>query len=144
MVQTQMTKRLSSETTVAALQAALVAARESGAAVCVALVDDAGQLAGFVRAPGAFLISADLSIDKAWTSAGMKMSTRELGEALATMPSQVRDGLLRRPRLTEVPGGVPIIVDGAVVGGVGVSGGSAEQDDAIAGIALRFVQENIS
>lgn len=118
------------------LTAGRLAASVEKADVCIAIVCAAGNLAGFLRIGDAFLISTELAIDKAWTSAGMKMSSRHLSDTLRAMPANVRDGLLRRPRVTEVPGGFPIIVGRGCIGGVGVSGGSDEQDEAIARAAI--------
>ena len=103
-------------------------AEADGTRLCIAIVDAAGGLAGFLRMPEAFSISTELSIDKAWTAAGMRLSTADLASALAKETEQVRSGLLRRPRLTDVPGGVPLFSAGVLIGAVGASGGSTEQD----------------
>jgi glc operon protein GlcG len=132
--------QLSSQQVEKMLCAGRAAASEAGLSVCIAIACAAGNLSGFLRVGDAFLISTDLAIDKAWTSAGMKMSSRELGDALRTMPDNVRDGLLRRPRLTEVPGGFPVLADSQCLGGVGVSGGSDEQDEAIARAMLAALE----
>lgn len=116
----------------AAITAACAKASELQARVCVAIVDAGGSLAAFQREPGAFLVSTDLSIDKAWTAAGFGISTAELGDLLSSESEAVREGLLRRPRLTIVPGGVPISIGGRMLGAIGVSGGTAEQDADIA------------
>ena len=110
------------------LTSARAQAEADGARLCIAVVDAAGGLAGFLRMPEAFSISTDLSIDKAWTAAGMRLSTADLADALAQESEQVRAGLLRRPRLTDVPGGLPLFDAGYLVGAVGASGGSTEQD----------------
>ena len=126
------------------LSAARVQAEADGAVICIAIVDQAGSLAGFLRMTGAYFISTDLAMDKAWTAAGMRMSTAQLGAVLASEPDAVRHGLLRRPRLTEVPGGVAIMVDGLVHGAVGVSGGTAEQDVRAATVAMDYYLEGLS
>ena len=118
----------------------IIAAREHAvrlsASVCIALVDASGRLAAFLRQPGAFLVSSDLAIDKAWSAASFGMSTSELGAMLETQAVPIRDGLLRRQNLTVVPGGIPILHGGRLIGAVGISGGSAEQDDEIAQAAI--------
>lgn len=119
------------------LEAALDASHDLGARVAFAVVDAAGNLAGFVRHEDAFLASSDLAIDKAWTAASFGMGTREFSQMLETTPRAVRDGLLRRPRVTEVPGGMVFQIDGRSAGAVGVSGGSETQDEAIATAALK-------
>lgn len=131
-----MTDALSATQVELMLAAARSAASLDEVAVCIAVVCDAGNLLGFLRVGDAFLISTELATDKAWTAAGMRMSTRDLGDALRTMPARVREGLLRRPRLTEIPGGYPILAKGDFIGGIGVSGGSDEQDEKIARAAL--------
>lgn len=119
-----------------ALAAACEEAERLGPSVAIAIVDASGTLGGFLRLPGAFLASSDLAIDKAWTAASFGMSTRAFSEMLEDTPRAVRDGLLRRPRVTEVPGGVVITNESHVLGAVGVSGGSDSEDEAIAQSAL--------
>lgn len=119
-----------------ALSAARAEAETLGARVAIAVVDAGGNLAAFLRMPGAFLASSDLAIDKAWTAASFGLSTRGFSELLETTPRAVRDGLLRRPRVTEVPGGAPIVADGALLGAIGVSGGSEIEDETIAASGL--------
>lgn len=128
----------------AMLSAARVRAEADGSALCIAIVDRAGALAGFLRMPDAFFISTDLAIDKAWTAAGMGMTTADLSALLAGETEAVRAGLLRRPRLTEVPGGIPLLMDGEVQGAVGVSGGSAAQDVRAATAAIDHYLEALS
>lgn len=123
------------------LSAAQQASQEAGARVAVAVVDAAGNLSGFLRDEAAFLASSDLAIDKAWTAASFGMGTRAFSEMLETTPRAVRDGLLRRPRVTEVPGGLLFQVEGRTVGAIGVSGGSETQDEAIATAAVRAASE---
>lgn len=115
-----------------AIDAARKAAEDLGVRVAIAMVDAGGNLGGFLRLPGAFLASSDLAIDKAWTAASFGTSTRGFGEMLEGTPPSVRNGLLRRPRITEVPGGVPILSEGRVIGAIGVSGGSESEDETIA------------
>lgn len=121
----------------AAVTAALREADALGIRVNVAVVDSGGNLAAFLRSPGAFLHSIDVAIDKAYTAAGFGLSTSDLGEALNSQSAAVRDGLLRRPRLTAFGGGLPLHIAGERLGGIGVSGGSEQEDErcALAGLA---------
>lgn len=129
--------------TVETIERLLSAARERADAISICvnigIVDGAGNLAGFLRMPGSFLSSGELAIDKAYTAASFGMTTRGFGVLLEASPRAVRDGLLRRPRLTEVPGGLPILIDGRLAGAIGVSGGSDEEDEDIATYALAAV-----
>lgn len=124
-----------------ALRAARATAERLGVCVAIAVADDGGNLSAFLRVGRAFLASTDLAIDKAWTAASFGMSTRAFSELLDTTPSNVREGLLRRPRVTVVPGGFPILRDGVLVGAIGVSGGSDTEDETIAQGGLSALEQ---
>ncbi|CAG9242584.1 GlcG/HbpS family heme-binding protein [Burkholderia diffusa] len=111
-----------------AAQAAAEAAERLGVRVNVAVVDAAGLLAAFVRMPGAPLHSIDIAIDKAYTAASFGLPTGAWHAALASHSDAVRQGLVLRPRFVAFGGGLPIVDDGALIGGIGVSGGSETQD----------------
>lgn len=121
-----------------ALAAAVAHARELGIAINVAITDSAGVLAGFLRMPGAFLHSIDIAIDKAYTSASFGFPTAMWKKILAD-DEMLRIGLAERPRLVIFGGGLPIIADGMRIGGIGVSGGSAEQDEECARAGLKAI-----
>ena len=123
------------EAALAAVAAAVRTGLELGVAVNAAVVDAGGNLAGFLRAPGAFLHSISIAEDKAYTAVSFGMPTADLYRAIQDNPG-LRDGLIRRDRLTAFAGGFPIVVDGRVVGGIGVSGASEEQDCACARAGL--------
>jgi glc operon protein GlcG len=123
------------EAALAAVSAAVCAGLGMGVAVNAAVVDAGGNLAGFLRAPGAFLHSIAIAQDKAYTAAGFGLATDALYRLIQDNPG-LRDGLIRRDRLTAFAGGFPIVVDGRVVGGIGVSGASEEQDCACARAGL--------
>lgn len=125
-----------------AVGAARAAAERMSVQVAVAIVDAGGNLAAFLRVGRAFLASSELAVDKAWTSASFGMATRAFAELLDTTPPTVRDGLLRRPRVTVVPGGMPIMHDGVVTGAIGVSGGSDVEDEIIAQEALAALRRD--
>lgn len=124
------------EAALAAVAAAVRRGRALGVAVNAAVVDAGGNLAGFLRAPGAFLHSIAIAQDKALTAVSFRMPTADLGRLIAGN-ADLRDGLIRRDRLAAFAGGYPILVNGRVVGGIGVSGASEEQDClcALAGLA---------
>ncbi|HKE38681.1 MAG TPA: heme-binding protein [Casimicrobiaceae bacterium] len=124
------------EAAVAAVTAAVRWAEDGGLRVNVAVVDAGGNLAAFLRMPGGFLHSIDVAIDKAYTAAGFGLPTSVWTEALASHSPAVRDGLPRRPRMVCFGGGLPIRYEGRLIGGIGVSGGSEEQDDACARAGL--------
>ncbi len=118
-----------------ALQAAVAHAQSLGIAVNVAVTDVSGLLAGFLRMPGAFVHSIDIAIDKAYTAAGFGFPTSAWKDVVAG-DEMLRIGLNQRPRLVMFGGGLPIVEAGVRIGGIGVSGGSAEQDEACARAGL--------
>ncbi|WP_042259254.1 GlcG/HbpS family heme-binding protein [Paraburkholderia heleia] len=124
----------------AASRAAEAAAREAqrlGVRVNVAIVDAGGNLAAFVRMPGAPLHSIEIAIDKAYTAVSFGLPTGRWNETLQAHSEAVRQGIVLRPRFVAFGGGLPITEDGQRIGGIGVSGGSEEQDGACAQAGLR-------
>lgn len=87
------------EAAAAAVTAAVHRAEEVGIKVNVAVVDAGGNLAGFLRMPGAFLHSIDIAIDKAYTAAGFGLPTGAWSEALKSHSPAVRSGIPLRPRI---------------------------------------------
>lgn len=120
-----------------ALAGAVVqAAQAGGVAVNVAVVDAAGTLAAFLRMPGAPLHSIDIAIDKAYTAVSFGLPTGQWTQALAQHSAAVRQGLVLRPRFVAFGGGLPVLENGQRIAGVGVSGGSEAQDEALAQAGL--------
>ncbi|WEV77413.1 heme-binding protein [Janibacter cremeus] len=116
----------------AALDAALAHARSNDLRMNVAVVDTGGVLLSFARMDGAFSNSGPIAIDKARTSVGFGGApTADLYAALAGEDAVIR-GIANRPGVAAFGGAVPIRVDGELVGAIGASGGSAEQDAQVA------------
>ena len=118
-----------------ACHAAIAHAEALGIRINVAVTDASGTLAAFLRMPNAFLHSIDIAIDKAYTAASFGFPTSQWPEILAG-DEALRIGIVHRPRLVVFGGGLPVKEDGALIGGIGVSGGSAEQDEACARAGL--------
>jgi glc operon protein GlcG len=120
------------------IEAAEQKAAEIGLPVSVAVVDGAGVLKAFARTDGASLLSVAVSQRKAYTAAAVGAPTDALFGAMEQAPSLlVLVGT--QPGLALIGGGAPIQDGGAVVGAVGVSGGSAEQDAEVAAAAAAAV-----
>lgn len=122
-----------------AVRAAVQHADQLGIRINVAVVDVGGNLAAFLRMPGAFLHSIDIAIDKAYTAASFGLPTSQWHAALQQHSDAVREGIVRRPRFVAFGGGLPIVEAGQRVGGIGVSGGSEEQDEACAQAGLAAI-----
>jgi uncharacterized protein GlcG (DUF336 family) len=114
----------------------ITAANEIGIKVTVAVTDAAGQLTAFERVDGSPLLAIDVAIDKAYTVAGFGLGTHVWNEILKD--SNVAQ-LAHRPRLVSVGGGCAIVECGKVIGGIGISGGTALQDQQAAEKALRVL-----
>lgn len=112
--------------------ACLAEASSMGVAVCIAVVDNGGHLLHFRRMDGAPLLSASLAQDKAYSVAAFKGLPTDAWWELLSQDEAVKHGIIKSDRLIVFGGGRPCLVDGQVVGAVGVSGGSADQDVAIA------------
>lgn len=106
-------------------------AAEIGAAVCVAVVDDGGHPVSLGRMDGTPFLCASVALDKANTAAGNGVSTKALAEAVAGDPALLA-GLANRPGAAVFGGGEPLVVDGRMIGAVGVAGGANPQDVEIA------------
>jgi uncharacterized protein GlcG (DUF336 family) len=111
-------------------------ATELGTPYNIAVTDAGGGLIAHVRMDGAWLGSVDIAINKAWTARAFDMSTDDL--ARLTQPGQQGFGLntTNDSRVVIFGGGIPIKLDGVVIGVVGASGGSVEQDVAVARAAV--------
>lgn len=107
-------------------------ARELGVAVCVAVVDNAGHLLHFQRMDGAPLLSVSIAQDKAYSVTAFNGLPTDAWWDLLSHDDAVKHGIIKSERLIVFGGGRPCIVDGQIVGAIGVSGGSADQDVAIA------------
>ena len=114
------------------LAAAEAKAVAMGMNACISVSDPTGEPIISIRMDGAPRLSADIARNKAWTvTQFLGMPTHQWWPVIANEPSLVH-GITHTPRLIVFGGGVPVVVSGAVVGAIGVSGGSADQDREIA------------
>jgi glc operon protein GlcG len=116
-----------------AIAAAVAEARKAGTTGVVAVVDDGGNLMALERIDGTFAAGANISIGKARTAALFKKPTRFFEEVIGKGRFA-----MTAVDFTPLQGGIPIMVDGQIVGGIGVSGASSAQQDedlALAGAA---------
>ena len=116
----------------AVVQGAQAKAAELGVPTVVAVVDDVGELVAFARMDGTPPGAAQWAIDKAVTAASFRAPTHVLAEGMEGAPLSALASFIAQPHVTLVPAGLPLVVDGAVVGAIGASGGSPEQDLEIA------------
>lgn len=133
MADTSATLKLTSDGALKALDAAIHKALSMGVPQCISIVDTGGHLLAFARMDGAFVQSIDSSLKKAMTAAAYGQLTGQMDDAIAIKLALATDG-----KRINLPGGVPIIVEGHVVGGIGVGSGTGAQDLEVgkAGVAV--------
>ena len=116
------------------IQRACVRAHEIGMAACIAIVDTGAHLKAFQRMDGAFAGAIDVSQRKARTSALFPLPSGDFGRVIAEQ--QLTGMELTNGGLAAFHGGLPILDGETLLGAIGVSGGSAEQDLDVARYAL--------
>lgn len=111
-------------------------AMDIGVPMVIAVVDVGGNLVAQHRMDGALLASVSLALDKAYTAVALKMPTHEVAPLVT--PGNPLFGLhtANGGRLIAFGGGFPIIVNGNIVGGLGVSGGAVDEDMIVAKAGL--------
>ena len=112
------------------------AGREMHVALSVAVVDAGDQLVAFARMDGADLVSIELARNKAFSALMNRMPTRDLGPVVQPGTEFYGYDSLAGGRMIVFAGGMPLERDGVLVGAVGVSGGSSEEDQRAADAAV--------
>lgn len=105
-------------------------------AMSCAVVDSGDQLVAFERMDGADLVTIQLAQDKAWTALMNRMPTRDLAPLVQPGAEFYGYESIGRGRTIVFAGGMPLLRDEVLVGGVGVSGGSVEDDQAMVDAAV--------
>ncbi|MDF2810151.1 MAG: hypothetical protein K0S56_1182 [Microvirga sp.] len=122
----------------AVVDAAAARATEIGVPQNIAIVDEAGHLVAFRRMDGAKFISIEIALAKAFTAAGTRKATRDI--APVTIPGEPGFGIqnLLGGRFTTLAGGIPLKIGDVVVGAIGVSSGSTQEDHVVAQAGADF------
>ncbi|MFT3718542.1 GlcG/HbpS family heme-binding protein [Pseudorhodoferax sp.] len=123
--------RLTDEGATLLVEAAAAKARAMGQPQCIAVVDEGCNLLAYLRMDGAKLLSRESAIRKAMTAASGRVPTGQLAEGLDARLALATDG-----RVTNLQGGLPIVLHGQVVGGIGIGSGTGAQDAEVAEAAL--------
>ncbi len=123
----------------AVMAAAEREARDNGWAVAIAVVDSSSHLVMLQKLDGTLHSSVDVAIGKARTAVNFRRPTKHYEDAIAAGGAGVR--FVAMPGMVPFAGGIPIVVDGAIVGGIGVSGVRADLDAQIAAAGMAAVAE---
>jgi uncharacterized protein GlcG (DUF336 family) len=121
-----------------AIEAAAKKAAELKLKMCIAISDESGDLKAFVRMDGAPKLSIQIAQDKAYTAASYSLPTHVWYDFIKDDPPLLH-GIVHTPRLTIFGGGFPIVVEGEVIGAIGISGGHYNQDMECARAALATI-----
>jgi glc operon protein GlcG len=112
--------------------AAEAEAKKNNWNVCVAILDDGGHLLHLARMDGATPANARIAVEKGRTAAESRRSSGAWQERI-----QARPEMLRMPGITPIQGGLPIVVEGTCVGGIGISGVQSHEDEQIAAAGIK-------
>jgi uncharacterized protein GlcG (DUF336 family) len=118
------------------LAASETKAKEIGVPMSIAIVDEGCNLIAFEKMDSAKITSIDIAINKAFTAAGSRKGTHEYAEVASPGKPAFGIHVSNQGRFTIFGGGLPILIKGEVVGGVGCSSGTAEQDREVAQAGL--------
>jgi uncharacterized protein GlcG (DUF336 family) len=134
MATTKPSLKLTHEGALKALAGAVAKAEELGVAQNITIVDDGGNLLAFVRMDGAKLLSRETSMSKAITAASHRQPTSRLNPV-----DEIKLAIAGGGRLTNLEGGLPIVIAGQCIGAVGVGSGTGAQDVEVARAALAAI-----
>lgn len=133
-------KRLSAADAETLVQAAVDKSNEIGIPMCIAVTDESGNLIRFERMDGGKVSSISIAIDKAFTGAAARKGTHVYNQLCQPGEPTFGIHITNGGRFSIIGGGLPIVVDGEVVGGIGVSSGTAGEDQIVAEAAVeRFL-----
>lgn len=111
-------------------------ATEIGRPMCIAVCDADGTLKAFSRMDGAPLLAVQIAQDKAYTAISFSMASHEWYDFIKDDPPLLH-GIVKTDRLVVFGGGYPIIANGEMIGGIGVSGGHYSHDMEVAQAGLQ-------
>ncbi|WP_116134739.1 heme-binding protein [Tropicimonas sp. IMCC34043] len=120
-------------------EAAIAAATERGLAIGVCITDAEGAPVALLRMDGVGAPIVEFCSEKAYTSAVTGAATRDFHAHMASSPS-LQMGMTGRPRFLVWGGGLPVEYGGETIGGIGISGGTEDQDIEVAAAALAALE----
>ncbi|MCQ6268826.1 heme-binding protein [Fictibacillus sp. WQ 8-8] len=117
-------------------------ANKIGVPMVISIVDEGGNFIACHRMDDALLVSVELAQNKAWTSVAMKMSTANLAQVAANGKDLYGINTTNNGRVVVFGGGLPLYKNGQIIGAVGVSGGSVEEDVRVAQVAVDALNDS--
>jgi len=135
MADTAQTLKLTSDGAMKMLQAGMEKARSMGVPQCISIVDSGGHMLAFIRMDGAFSMSLETSLRKARTAAAYGLPTGHIEAGVDIKLAMGTDG-----QRINLPGGLPVIIDGEIAGAIGVGSGTGAQDLEVATAAVAAIE----
>lgn len=135
---TQPSRILTHDAVMTMLSAAIAEAQSHGQPQCIVIVDASGELLGEIRMTGAKFLSRKSARSKALTAASIRAATTAIPDAVRQAIGMATGG-----HMTGLPGGLPIMIEGECIGGIGIGSGSGDQDVAVATAALKAIGADI-
>jgi len=132
------TPSIDAETAQLAISGAAAKARQLGHAMSIAIYDASGVAKATLRMDGASEMTMQIAENKAHTSVSLGMATHALWDFIKNDPPLLH-GLPQTPRVVVFGGGYPILEDGRIVGGIGISGGHYSDDMEVARAGLAAI-----
>ncbi len=134
-------KRLSIDEAQILIEGSILKSNEIGVPMCIAVTDESGHLIRFDRMDGGKVSSISIAVDKAFTGAVARRGTHVYNQLC--VPGQPTFGIhvTNGGHFSVIGGGLPVTVDGEIVGGVGISSGTAEQDQVVAEAAVSYFHQ---
>ncbi len=124
------------------IEGAIVSSDAIGVPMCIAVTDESGHLIDFKRMDGGKISSISIAVDKAFTAAVARKGTHVYNQLC--VPGQPTFGIhvTNNGHFSIIGGGLPVFVNGEIVGGVGISSGTAVQDQQVAEATLAYFYEH--
>lgn len=126
------------------LEAAEKQATSMGLVEDIAIVDEGGNLIAFHRMDNAKIAGIQIAIDKAWTSVALQIPTENLAKVAQPGSPSFGINTTNQGRVVILGGGIPLIYQNKVIGGIGVSGATSAQDIEVANAAVQAFQNMTS
>ena len=130
-------KRLSIDEAKILVEGAVVASNDIKVPMCIAVTDESGNLIAFERMDGGKISSISIAVDKAFTGATARQGTHVYNQLCQPGKPTFGIHITNGGHFSIIGGGLPVHVAGQIVGGIGLSSGTAQQDVDVAEAALK-------
>lgn len=134
-------KRLSVDEADVLVEGAMRSSRELNIPMCIAVTDESGHLVVFRRMDGGKITSISIAVDKAFTAATARKPTHVYNQLCVSGQPTFGIHITNGGHFSIIGGGYPVTVEGAIVGGIGISSGTAKEDQVVAEAALQYFRD---